>query len=183
MVCDIPVGDGKIANLFLQCTYKYFAWLDHIDRCRRPCCRPRRPRPCPRTFTTSPWTLSRRRCSSEALRPQTVSGRHYTDKKENQISSYLRKFRMEQLQSRIWLRASSYMGKYFRISSYTYQEALPHIWVMTLQLLHSEFPYIWGKFNFFFISAVLPTFGKIFRPFWAFGERENSSEFRSVKQK
>ncbi len=37
---------------------------------------------------------------------------------------------MEQLQSHIWLTASSYMGKYMHISSY-----------MTLQLLHSEFPY------------------------------------------
>ncbi len=48
--------------------------------------------------------------------------RMYSDKKENQIflkfSSYIRKFRMEQLQSDIWLTASSYMGKYLRISSY-----------------------------------------------------------------
>ncbi len=42
-----------------------------------------------------------------------------TDKKENQIflSSYTRKFRMEQLQNNIWLTAS--MVKYLRISSYT----------------------------------------------------------------
>ncbi len=39
-------------------------------------------------------------------------------KKENQIFSYIRKFRMEQLQSHIWLTASSYMGKYLSISSY-----------------------------------------------------------------
>ncbi len=45
---------------------------------------------------------------------------HYTDKKENQIFliQYNRKFRIEQLQSHIWLTASSYMGKYLRISSY-----------------------------------------------------------------
>jgi hypothetical protein len=42
----------------------------------------------------------------------------HTDKKENQIFSYMRKSRMEQLQSHIWLTASSYMGKYLRISSY-----------------------------------------------------------------
>jgi hypothetical protein len=34
------------------------------------------------------------------------------------FSSYIRKFRMEQLQSHIWLTASSYIGKYLRISSY-----------------------------------------------------------------
>jgi hypothetical protein len=33
------------------------------------------------------------------------------------ICSYVRKFRMEQLQSNIWLTASSYMVKYLRISS------------------------------------------------------------------
>jgi hypothetical protein len=44
---------------------------------------------------------------------------HYTEKKKIKFSSYIRKFRMEQLQSHIWLTASSYMGKYLRISSYT----------------------------------------------------------------
>jgi hypothetical protein len=42
------------------------------------------------------------------------------------------------------LPASSYMGKYLRISSY-----------MTLQLLHSEFPYIWGKFDFLFYQCIV----------------------------
>jgi hypothetical protein len=42
----------------------------------------------------------------------------YTDKKENQISSYIRKFRIKQLRSHIWLTAFSYMVKYLRISSY-----------------------------------------------------------------
>ncbi len=36
-------------------------------------------------------------------------------KKKIKFSSYIRKFRVEQLQSHIWLTASSYMGKYFRI--------------------------------------------------------------------
>jgi hypothetical protein len=40
------------------------------------------------------------------------------------------------------------MGKYFPI----YKEAVSYMY-MTLQLLHSEFPYIWGNFDFFFISA------------------------------
>jgi hypothetical protein len=57
---------------------------------------------------------------------------------------------MGQLQSHIWLTVSSYMGKYLRISSYISGSPSSY---MTLQLLHSEFPYIWGKFNFFFISA------------------------------
>ncbi len=39
-------------------------------------------------------------------------------KKEMEFSTYIRKFRMEQLQSHIWPTASSYMGKYLRISSY-----------------------------------------------------------------
>ncbi len=117
MVCDIPAGDGKIANLFLQCTNKYFAWSDHIDRCRRPCCRPPLPRRCHRIYTTSPWTLSRRRCSSEAPRPQTVSGRHYTDKKENQIFLLYEEIQNEAV-------AKSYMTNglliYGEIFSHTY---------------------------------------------------------------
>ena len=44
----------------------------------------------------------------------------YTDKKEDQISSYIRKFRRNQMQSHIGLTASSDMVifKYLRISSY-----------------------------------------------------------------
>ena len=51
----------------------------------------------------------------------------YTDKKKIKFSSYIGKFRMELLQSHIWLTASSYMGKYFCISPYMRKEALPHI--------------------------------------------------------
>jgi hypothetical protein len=39
-------------------------------------------------------------------------------KKEIKVSSYIRKLRVEQLQSHIWLTASSYMGKYLGISLY-----------------------------------------------------------------
>ncbi len=39
-------------------------------------------------------------------------------KNKIKFSSYIRKFRVEQLQSHIWIKASSYMGKYFCISSY-----------------------------------------------------------------
>jgi hypothetical protein len=58
---------------------------------------------------------------------------------------------MEQLQSHIWLTASSYLGKYFRISSYIRKPSS----YMTLQLLHSEFPYIWGKFDLLFYQCIL----------------------------
>ena len=40
-------------------------------------------------------------------------------KKKIKFSSHIRKFRREQLQSYIWLTASSYMVKYLRISPYT----------------------------------------------------------------
>jgi hypothetical protein len=43
------------------------------------------------------------------------------------------------------------MGKYLRISSYIRKPFL--ILYMTLQLLHSEFPYIWGKFSFLFYQC------------------------------
>ncbi len=39
-------------------------------------------------------------------------------KKKIKLYSYIRKFRVEQLQSHIWLTAFSYMGKYLHISSY-----------------------------------------------------------------
>ncbi len=57
---------------------------------------------------------------------------------------------MEQLQSHIWVTASSYWGNIC---------AFPHILgspssYMTLQLLHSEFPYIWGKFSFLFYQCI-----------------------------
>ncbi len=57
---------------------------------------------------------------------------------------------MEQLQSHIWLTASSNIY------------AFPHILgspssYMTLQLLHSEFPYIWGKLNFVFHQCTVHT--------------------------
>jgi hypothetical protein len=57
---------------------------------------------------------------ARTLLPSSPTGQyhHYTDKKKRKLSSYIRKFRMKQLQSHIWLTASSYMGKYLRTSSY-----------------------------------------------------------------
>ncbi len=76
---------------------------------------------------------------------------HCTDIKENQIFLIYRKFRMEQLQSHIWLTAPHKWGNIC---------AFPHILgspssYMTLQLIHSEFPYIWGKFDFLFYQCAL----------------------------
>jgi hypothetical protein len=55
----------------------------------------------------------------------------HTDKKENQIILMYKEIQAV---------AKSYMGKYLRISSYTVLGS-PSSY-MTLQLLHSEFPYI-----------------------------------------
>ncbi len=77
-------------------------------------------------------------------------------KKEIKFSSYIMKFRMEQLQSHIWLTASSYKVKYLRISSCIRK-------YMTLQLLHSEFLHtsIWGKFYCLFHQCILASFNII----------------------
>jgi hypothetical protein len=60
---------------------------------------------------------------------------------------------MEQLQSHLWLTAFSYKGNIC---------AFPHIWgspssTMTVQLLHSEFPYIWGNFDFLYYQSRAPS--------------------------
>ncbi len=49
---------------------------------------------------------------------QCVYGCFTLTKKKIKFSSYIRKFRMEQLLSNIWLTASLYMVKHLRISSY-----------------------------------------------------------------
>ncbi len=76
---------------------------------------------------------------------EEITRKVYTATKENQIFLiYIRKFRMEQLHSHIWLTASSWeIFAHFLM----YYEALP------LQLLHSEFPYIWGKLDFLFYQC------------------------------
>ncbi len=71
-------------------------------------------------------------------------------KNKIKFSSYIRKFRGFGVQSHIWLMASSYSETIC---------AFPHIFgspssYMTLHPIPSEFPYIWGKFCFLFISAV-----------------------------
>ncbi len=68
-------------------------------------------------------------------------------KKKRKFSSYIRTFRRERLQSHIWGRVSYNIWGNAQIFS--------HIWrgrysEMILQPLPSEFPYVWGKFNFLF---------------------------------
>ena len=89
---------------------------------------------------SSPHSLS---ADTEVWRNRTLI------KTKIKFSSYKRKLRMEQLQSHIWLTASSYKRKYLRISSYIRKPFL----IYTLQLLHSEFPHIWGKFHFLFYQC------------------------------
>ncbi len=55
----------------------------------------------------------------------------YTDKKEKQFSSYLRKFRVEQLQSHIWLRKGFLIYEEMRTYFPIYEEAVSHIWFVT----------------------------------------------------
>ncbi len=76
----------------------------------------------------------------------------HTDKKENKFFPIYK-----EIQSGAF--AKSYMrkgfpiyeemGKYFPI----YKEAVSYTY-MTLQLLHSEFPYIWGNFDFLFYQCI-----------------------------
>ncbi len=71
-------------------------------------------------------------------------------KKNRKFSSYIRKFRMEQLPSHICLTASSYMTKYLRISSYIRKPFL----IYDFTTAPYEFPYIWGKFYFLFYQCI-----------------------------
>ncbi len=66
-------------------------------------------------------------------------------KKNIKISSYVGKFRVEHLQIHIWLTASSYMGKYLRISSFIRKPLL---------IYDTEFPYIWGKLDILFYQCI-----------------------------
>ncbi len=59
---------------------------------------------------------------------------------------------MEQLQkSTVCMRKDFLIYEEMRKYLTIYEEAVSHIWV-TLQLLHSEFPHIWGNLIFFFID-------------------------------
>ncbi len=84
------------------------------------------------------YKFSLLRCEQQLLKEEAAkSSFHsvYLWQKENQIFSYIRNFRMELLQSHIWLRASLYLVKYLRISSYIrkpfliYDFATDPIWI------------------------------------------------------
>ncbi len=73
------------------------------------------------TFSTSLWSTHYQHIHNGPFAQQksgTTMFHPTLIKKKRKFSSYMRKFRMEQLQSHIWLTASSYMLKYLRISSY-----------------------------------------------------------------
>ncbi len=71
------------------------------------------------------------------------------DKKKIKFSSYIVKFRMDQLQSRIWITASSYMGKYLRISSYIRKPFLIYDFATAPLLISLYMRKIW----FYFLSV------------------------------
>ncbi len=74
-------------------------------------------------------------------------------KKKIKFFSYIRKFRMEQLQSHIWLTASSNMVKYLHISLYTVLGSPPHIWLCNCSTLNSL--YMRKIFYFLFNQCAL----------------------------
>ncbi len=72
-----------------------------------------------KTFTASRPEVSDGEKSSSTHSETPRASTHITlIKKKIKFSSYIRKFRMEQLQSHVWLTASSYVGKYLRFSTY-----------------------------------------------------------------
>ncbi len=78
------------------------------------------------------------------LRPDIEGVATALIKKKIKFSSYIRKVRMEQLQSHIsWNK-----------SVLIYEEMRKYLTIyVSSHMLHSEFPYNWGKFDFLFISV------------------------------
>ncbi len=74
--------------------------------------------------------------------------------KKIKFSSYVRKFKMEQLQSHIWLSASSYMGKYLRISSYIRKPFLMYDFATAPFIISLYMRKIW--FSFLSVYEWLP---------------------------
>ncbi len=66
--------------------------------------------------------------------------------KKRTVSSHIRKFRMEQLQSHIWLTASSYMVKYLCISSYISKHFLIYDFATAPLWISSYMRKIWCSF-------------------------------------
>ncbi len=79
---------------------------------------------------------------------------YFTDKKKRKLSSYVRKFRRDRLQSHIheWLTASSYIVKYLCISSYIRKPLL------ICNRSHLNFLICEENFLFFFIVLFFKTY-------------------------
>jgi hypothetical protein len=73
-------------------------------------------------------------------------------KKIIKFSSYIRKFRVEQLQSHIWLTASSYIGKYLPISSYIRKHFLIYDFATAPLWISLYMRKIWFSFLSVYIS-------------------------------
>ncbi len=74
-------------------------------------------------------------------------------KKKIKFSSYIRKFRVEQLPSHM---TNGLLSPHIRGNIWAFPHILgSHSSYMTLQLLHSEFPYKLGKFDFLFYQCIL----------------------------
>ncbi len=136
-----------------QCNHK-----EIYDRSPVFCCRYLGPLPlallcerqCPHTPSLSLSFL----CIAGICSP-TVASRGWRDpliKKKIKFSSYIRKFRAEQLQSHIWLTASSYMGKYLRISSYNRKPFLIYDFAAALLWIS----WYMRKILFYFLSVDRP---------------------------
>ncbi len=95
-----------------------------------------------KTFTATGIPVSRPEMLSDGEKSSSTrsetpqASTHITlIKKKIKFSSYIRKFRMEQLQSHVWLPASSYVVKYLRVSSYRrkpffmYDFATDSLWI------------------------------------------------------
>ncbi len=74
---------------------------------------------------------------------------NHTDKKENQVFLTFREIQSGAVAKSYMTNSLLIYGEIFA-HFLIYQESLPHIW---LCMLHSEFPYIWGKFDFLFYQC------------------------------
>ncbi len=79
------------------------------------------------------------------LKDLPCTGLHTDKKKKTKFSSYIRKFRWDRVQSHIWGRASHLNFLIYEKNLIFCRQSY-----MTFQPIPSEFPYIWGEFDFFF---------------------------------
>jgi hypothetical protein len=89
-------------------------------------------------------------CKGSALLP-TLSLVSYTDKKKRKFSSYIRQFRMEQLQSHIPMRKGFLICEEMRKYLTVYEEAVSHIWLCNCSILNF---FIFEENLIFFLISV-----------------------------